>query len=156
MTEQEMREAQERADRIVAKVRSLVALENKVLEARETVHQLSVTRDTETAVDLAENNLVEHQNMLSGLESQLNERVEELDEITEELKWATPCFRAYVLPQMSEIVGTLKACDAIERNELSQLVSTLTEEEGTQSSEELEAAIIARLKDNLERTFGPE
>ena len=138
MTEQEMRAAQERADAIVMKVRDLVALEDKVLEARESVHQGSA---------------VERQSALAVLEAQLKESVEELDNITNELKWATPCFRAYVLPQMSELVGTLKACDAAERSELTQLVTALTDEENSQPHEELEAAIVTRLKANLERTF---
>ena len=38
MTEQELREATERADRIIEKVRSLVALEDKVLEASAQAH----------------------------------------------------------------------------------------------------------------------
>ena len=146
MTDQEMREAMERADRIVGKVRSLVALENKVLTARESVHQLSASNgDTASAAHLQED--------LAGLESQLKESVAELDSITDELQLATPCFRAYVLPQMSEIVGTLKACDAAERSELAELVTALTDED-TGSTEQLEAAIITRLKNNLERTFG--
>ena len=141
MTDQEMREAMERADRIVEKVRSLVNLEGKVVEARESVRQLSANGDTAPTSD-----------MLEGLESQLKESVEELEDITDELKLATPCFRAYVLPQMSEIVGTLKACDAAERSELAQLVTALTDE-NSQAPEELEEAIITRLKSNLERTF---
>ena len=136
MTEQELREATERADAIVAKVRTLVALEDKVLEARQS----------------ANGNATMPQDGLAALESQLKESVEELDGITDELRFATPCFRAYVLPQMSEIVGTLKACDAAERSELAQLVTTLTDE-NSEPSEELEETIINRLKDNLERTF---
>ena len=131
MTEKEMREAKERADMIVEKVRALVALEDAVLEARES----------------------ERQEELTQLESQLKASVAELDSITDELKWATPCFRAYVLPQMSELVGTLKACDAVERNELAELVSALTDEENSQSPEQLEAAIVTRLRNNIERTF---
>lgn len=139
MTEQELKEAKERADAIVDKVRALVALEDKVLEARESVN----------------GNTAPPRDVLTGLESQLKDSVEELDGITDELKFATPCFRAYVLPQMSEIVGTLKACDAAERSELVQLVTSLTDE-NSQPSEELEEAIITRLKDNLERTFSVE
>ena len=138
MTEQELREAKERADAIVAKVRALVALEDKVLETRES----------------ANGNAPIPQGRLTALQSQLKESVEELDVITNELKFTTPCFRAYVLPQMSEIVGTLKACDAAERSELTQLVTILTDE-NSEPSEELEEAIITRLKDNLERTFSP-
>ena len=138
MTEQELREAQERADAIVAKVRALVDLEDKVLEARES----------------ANGNATIPQDGLTALESQLKESVEELDGITDELKFATPCFKAYVLPQMSELVGTLKACDTAERSELVQLVTTLTDE-NSEPSEELEEAIITRLKNNLERTFSP-
>ena len=143
MTEKEIQEATKRADRIVEKVRSLVTLEGKVVEARESVRQLSVNGDTAPT---------ERLDMLAELESQLKESVEELDGITDELKFATPCFRAYVLPQMSEIVGTLKACDAADRGELAQLVTALTDE-NSQSPEGLEEAIITRLKSNLERTF---
>lgn len=143
MTEKEIQEATKRADRIVEKVRSLVTLEGKVVEARESVRQLSVNGDTAPT---------ERLDMLAELESQLKESVEELDGITDELKFATPCFRAYVLPQMSEIVGTLKACDAADRGELAQLVAALTDE-NSQSPEGLEEAIITRLKSNLERTF---
>ena len=95
----------------------------------------------------------ERQEELTQLETELKASVAELDSITDELKWATPCFRAYVLPQMSELVGTLKACDAVERNELAELVSALTDEENSQSPEQLEAAIVTRLRNNIERTF---
>ena len=148
MTEQEMREAMERADGIVEKVRSLVALEDKVLEARDSVRQLSATNGGTAAT-------VRLQEDLAALESQLKESVAELDGITDELKLATPCFRAYVLPQMSEIVGTLKACDAADRSELAELMTLLTDE-NAESSEQLEEAIITRLKNNIERTFSPE
>ena len=144
MTEKELREAMERADRIVEKVRALVALEDKVLEARESVRQLSVNGDTPLATD--------PQDVLAALESQLEENVKELDGIADELKLATPCFRAYVLPQMSEIVGTLNACDAADRSELAELVTALTDE-NAEPSEQLEEAIITRLKHNIERTF---
>ena len=144
MTEQELREATERADRIIEKVRSLVALEDKVLEARESGRQRSVNGDTPPTTD--------PEDVLAALESQLAENVKELDGITDELKLATPCFRAYVLPQMSEIVGTLKACDAADRSELAELIAALTNE-NTETTEQLEEAIITRLKSNLERTF---
>ena len=147
MTDQEIREAAERADRIVEKVRSLVALENKVLAARASVRQLSANGNTASTTRLQED--------LTGLECQLKESVSELDNITDELKFATPCFKAYVLPQMSEIVGTLKACDAADRSELAQLIAGLTDG-NSESSEQLEEAIITRLKSNLERTFSKE
>lgn len=153
MTEQELREAKERADMIVNKMRDLVTLEDKVLKARESVRQLSVNDTSPDA--LQEDSVAERQNGLSVLEAQLKESVEELDGVTDEFKWATPCFRAYVLPQMSEIVGTLKACDAADRSELTQLVTALTDE-NSESPAELEEAIITRLKDNLERTFSAE
>ena len=149
MTDQEIREAMERADRIVEKVRALVALEDKVLEARASVRQLSVNDDTPQP---QEDRVAKCQDALTALESQLEESVKELDSITDELKLATPCFRAYVLPQMSEIVGTLRACDAADRSELAELVTTLTDE-NAEPSEQLEAAIITRLKNNIERTF---
>ena len=148
MTEQEMREAMERANGIVEKVRSLVALEDKVLAVRESVRQLSATNGGTSSI-------ARLQEDLAGLESQLQENVAELDGITDELKLATPCFRAYVLPQMSEIVGTLKACDAADRSELAELVTVLTDE-NAEPSEQLEEAIITRLKSNIERTFSIE
>ena len=141
MTDQEMRAAMKRADRIVEKVRSLVALEDKILAARKSLHQTAATK---SGTDLQED--------LAGLESQLKESVAELDGITDELKLATPCFRAYVLPQMNEIVGTLKTCDAADRNELTELIAALTDE-NTETTEQLEEAIITRLKSNLEHTF---
>ena len=137
----------ERANRIVEKVRSLVALEDKVLAARKSVRQLSATNGSTASI-------ARLQEDLAGLESQLKESVAELDGITDELRLATPCFRAYVLPQMSEIVGTLKACDAAEQEELAQLVAALTDDGDTESLEQLEAIIITRLRDNLEKTFG--
>ena len=145
MTDQEMREAMERANRIIEKVRSLVALEDKVIEARESVRHVS-ENDGATA---------QQQDALAALEAQLAENVKELDGITDALKLATPCFRAYVLPQMSEIVGTLKACDAADRSELAELVTVLTDE-NAEPAEQLEEAIIARLKNNIERTFSAE
>lgn len=145
MTDQEIREATERADRIIEKVRSLVALEDKVIEARESVRHVS---DNGGAT-------AQHHDALAALESQLAENVKELDSITDALKLATPCFRAYVLPQMSEIVGTLKACDAADRSELAELVTVLTDE-NAEPSEQLEEVIITRLKNNIERTFSAE
>lgn len=145
MTDQEIREATERADRIIEKVRSLVALEDKVIEARESVRHAA---DNGGAT-------AQHQDALTALESQLEESVKELDSITDELKLATPCFRAYVLPQMSEIVGTLKACDAADRSELAELVTVLTDE-NAEPAEQLEEAIITQLKSNIERTFSAE
>jgi len=145
MTDQEMRAAMERADGIVAKMRSLVALEDKVLAAREALRELSATNGASAPA-------AHLQADLTGLESQLKERVTELNTITEELQLTTPCFRAYVLPQMSEIMGTLKACDTAERAELAELITALTDED-TETTDQLEQAIIARLKNNLERTF---
>ena len=131
MTEKEIQEAKVRADSIINKVRALVTLEDAVLNARND----------------------ERQEELTKLETQLKTSVEELDSITNDLKLATPCFRAYVLPQMSEIVGTLKACDAADRKELAQLVKALTDDKESQSPEQLEEAIVTRLMNNIERTF---
>ncbi len=85
MTDQEMKEATERADEIVEKVRALVALEDKVLAARESVRQLSLNSGNASAAHL--------QKDVAELEAQLKKNVAELDGITEELHLATPCFR---------------------------------------------------------------
>ena len=148
MTEKELREATERADKIVEKFRALVVLEDKVLAARASVHQVAATNSGTASTARLQEDLAE-------LEAQLEARVAELDTITDELKLATPCFRAYVLPQMTEIIGTLKACDAADRSELAELVTTLTDE-NAEPSEQLEEAIITRLKSNIERTFSAE
>ncbi|GEM_PF-1448541 len=144
MTEQEAREAEERADMIIKKVRTLVDLEDAVLAARDAVQNLSTNNVSRTS----------EREELMKLESQLKSSVEELNNITEELKWETPCFRAYVLPQMSELVGTLKACDTTDRKHLAELVTALTDEENSQSPEQLAEAIVTRIRINIERTFG--
>ena len=140
MTEREMLEAQKRADLIVDKVRDLVALESQVLEARETAN--------ERATDLDRNG------SLKDLEARLETRVEELNGISDELKWVTPCFRAYVLPQIGDILGSKQSFDSEERADLNRVIAALTDEEGAQSSEQLASEIIARLRENLEKTFG--
>ncbi|MCG9128092.1 hypothetical protein JT359_10875 [Candidatus Poribacteria bacterium] len=130
MTDKETQEAKERADSMVKKVRDLVALEDKVLNAKKSQSQEVAT-----------------------LETKLKTSVEELDGLSEELMVATPCFRAYVLPQISDLVGTLKACDTAGRSELAQLVNSLTQQDDPQLLEELESVIITRLKENIDRTF---
>lgn len=137
MTEQEMLEAQKRADAIVDKIRDLVALESQVLEAREAA-------DAHTA----------DQNGLEDLEAQLERRVAELNEIADELKWSTPCFRAYVLPQIGDIMGQQKSFQSAERKDLESVLAVLTAEEDAESSEELAADIITRLRSNIEKSFG--
>ena len=136
MTEREMLEAQKRADAIVDKVRALVALESQVLEAREAA-------DVHAA----------DQNGLKDLEAQLERCVEELNGITDELKWATPCFRAYVLPQIGDIMGQQKSFQSAERKDLESVIAALTAEENAEPSEELAADIIARLRSNIEKSF---
>ena len=131
MTDQEARAAKERADMIVDKVRDLVILEEQVIQARESATHPELTK----------------------LEAELKTRVDELDVITGELKWATPCFKAYVLPQMSESVGTLKACDNAGRSELAKLIESLNDENSDGKLEEIETAIINQLKENIDRTF---
>ena len=128
MTEQEMREAQERADLIVKKVKDLVALEDSTLIAQPAEQATFV--------------------------SQLRERAEELNGIADELKWATPCFRAYVLPQIGEILNTRETFNEVERLDLERIVSTLTDEENAEASEQLTSLLITSLRENLEKTFG--
>ena len=140
MTEREMLEAQKRADMIVNQVRGLVDLESQVLEAREAASEQTTNPDGNGT--------------LKDLEARLETHVEELSEIADELKWATPCFRAYVLPQIGDIMGKQKSFEATERKDLESVIAALTDEEGSQSSEQLASEIIARLRENLEKTFG--
>ena len=154
MTEKETEQTKELADIIVEKFRSLFALESRVLEAREQARQIAANHDTAETSDPQDMPTPEDQEMLIALETQLKEQVEEMEKIIDELRSATPSFRTYVLPQMSEIVETLKTSDAAEQAELAQLVAALMDDGNTQSLEQLEAIIITRLRDNLEKTFG--
>ena len=98
MTEHEMLAAQKRADAIVDKVRDLITLESQVLEAREAATKDAAHPDGNGS--------------LKDLEAKLETRVEELNGVADELKWATPCFRAYVLPQIGDIMGKQKSFDS--------------------------------------------
>ena len=140
MTEREMLEAQKRADMIVGKVRDLVDLEGQVLEAREAASGDATNPDGNGS--------------LNDLEARLKTSVEELNGISDELKWATPCFRSYVLPQIGDIMGKQQSFDSEERRDLESVIAALTDEENAQSSEQLASEIITRLRDNLEKTFG--
>lgn len=149
MTEKETEQTTELADIIVEKFRALVDLESRVLEAREfAVH------NTTEPVDPQVDSIAGRQETLTKLEWQLKRAVEEMDIIMEELQFAPSDFRAYLLPQIGEIIGTLRACDAVEQGELIQLVDALVDVDSPQSLEQLEAIIITRLRDNLEKTFG--
>lgn len=149
MTEKETGQAMELADIIVEKFRALVDLESRVLEARE-----SAVRNAVEPIDPQVNSIAERPKILTELESQLKKAVEEMDIIMEELQYAPSDFRAYILPQISEIVETLRACNSVEQKELIQLVDALVDADSPQSLEQLEAIIITRLRDNLEKTFG--
>ena len=140
MTEREMLAAQKRADAIVDKVRDLIALESQILEAREAANEDAAHPDENGA--------------LKDLEARLQTHVEELNGVADELKWATPCFRAYVLPQIGDIMGKQKSFDSEERKDLESVIAALTDEDNAQASEQLAADIIARLRENLEKTFG--
>ena len=140
MTEHEMLAAQKRADTIVDKVRDLIALESQVLEAREAANESAAHTDGNGA--------------LKALEAKLQTRVEELNGVADELKWATPCFRAYVLPQIGDIMGKQKSFDSEERKDLESVITALTDEKNSESSEQLAADIITRLRKNLAKTFG--
>ena len=154
MTEKETRQTKELADIIVEKFRTLIALESKILEATEAVSQQSVTHNSTEPLDSPENPALERRDMLTALESELKTQAEEMVRIIGELQSATPYFSAYVLPQIGEIVETLKAGDVAELAELTRLVAALVDADSPQSLELLEAIIITRLRDNLEKTFG--
>ena len=139
MTEHEMLEAQKRADAIVDKVRGLIDLENQVLEAKAGTNERTTNPDGNGS--------------LKALEARLETRVQELNGISDELKWATPCFRAYVLPQIGDIMQKQKSFDSEKRKDLESVIATLTDEENSESSEQLAADIIARLRENLAKTF---
>ena len=126
-----------------------------MLETTEQINQIADIHDSEESSDPEENPTTAYQETLTQLESELKEGIAEMEKIIDTLKSATPSFKTYILPQMSEIVETLKASDAAGQAELTQLVAALTDDGNTQSLEQLEAIIITRLRDNLEKTFGP-
>ena len=150
MTERGTEQTNELADVIVGKFRNLFSLESRVLERREQ----AANRDTAETDDPQNIPTPEDQERLPALETLLEEQVKEMEEIINELKSTTPSFRTYVLPQMSEIVKTLKTSDAAGQVELVQLVAALIDNGNRQSLEQLEAVIITQLRDNLEKTFG--
>ena len=138
MTEREMLEAQKRADLIIDKVRDLVALESQVLEAR--------------AVNSARGaNPGDGNGFLGDLEARLKTSVEELNGISDELKWATPCFRAYVLPQIGDIMGGRESFDSEERKDLERVIAALTDEKGSESSEQLASEIMVSVERKLRK-----
>ena len=155
MTEKETEQRKKLADVIVEKFRVLVDLESKVLKATEQINQSADIHNSEEPSVPEKNPTAAYQETLTQLESELKEGIAEMEKIMDTLKSATPSFRTYVLPQMREIVGTLKAGDAAGQAELAQLVAALTDDGNTQSLEQLEAILITRLRDNLEKTFGP-
>ncbi len=140
MTGQEMLAAQKRADSIVDKLKTLLALESQLLEAgaaaRDAAHEQSGNGS------------------LQDLKARLKTSVEELNRIADELEWAVPRFRAYVLPQIGAIMEGRASFDSQERQDLERVIAALTDAEGAEASEELASEIIARLRANLEKTFG--
>ena len=150
MTEQKTKETKTYADMIVKKVRDLIVLEDRVIEARETVQKFSALNDNSTRTDSQENTGAKHQEVLTKLESELKAHIVELSRITDELKWTPLSLRVHALTETGELVRKLKMNDIAEQ---SQLLTALTDAENTSSPEKLEAIIIARLKKNLERIF---
>ena len=154
MIERETEQLKELADIIVEKFRTLFALENRISETRKQATQTAANRDTAEPTDPQDPTTPENQETLTTLETQLKEHIEEMEEIIDELKSATPSLRTYLLPQMHQIVEALKTNTPAEQVELIQLVAALTEAGNTQALEQLEAIIITRIRDNLEQTFG--
>ena len=154
MTEKETQQTKEIADIIVEKFRNLFALESRILEARERATQTAANRDTTEPPNPQGTPISQDEEMLTTLETQMNELIEDMEEFVDELKSTMPALRTYILPQMLQIVETLKANTPAEQAELLQLVTALIAIGNTQSLEQLEAVIITRLRDSLEKTFG--
>ena len=154
MTQKETEQTKELADIIVEKFRHLFALESRILEAREQATQTAANHDTTEPAEPQDTLTPEDQETLTTLETQMKELIEETEEFIDALESETPALKTYVLPQMHQIVETLKANTSAEQAELVQLVTVLTGTRSTQSLEQLEAVIITRLRDSLEKTFG--
>ena len=129
MTEHEMLEAQKRAESTIDIVRDLIVLESQVMEAREAAREGAVPSEGNPSV--------------ADLEARLKTRVQELNEI-----------KTDVLPQIGDILSGRASFDSEARQDIEGFIAALIDEAGTDSAEQLAAIIIARLKDNLEKTFG--
>ncbi|RKU39310.1 hypothetical protein C6496_00820 [Candidatus Poribacteria bacterium] len=153
MSEKGTGQTKELADIIVEKFRTLVNLESKILDTTEEIDRIAADRDNTELSNLQQNSIAEQENILTQLVSELKVCLEEMDTIMEELQLATPSFRTYILPQITEMVRTFKSCDATEQIELSQLVAALIDAKSSQALEQLETIIVTRLRDNLEKNF---
>ena len=89
MVDAETGQTTELADIIVEKFRTLLDLESRVLDAREETNRISVAHDDTEQSELQENPTVEHEKMLTELELQLKEGIEEMEKIMDSLKLAT-------------------------------------------------------------------
>ena len=154
MTERETEQTKEIADIIVEKFRNLFTLESRVLEAREQATQTAANSDATEPAEPQDSPTPEDEETLTTLETQMKVLIEEMEEFIDALKSETPSLRTHILPQMRRIVETLKADAPAKQAELGQLVNALTAVGNTQSLEQLEAVIITRLRENLEKTFG--
>lgn len=153
MSEKGTGQTKELADIIVEKFRTLVNLESKILDTTEEIDRIAADRDNTELSNLQQNSIAEQENILTQLVSELKVCLEEMDTIMEELQLATPSFRTYILPQITEIVRTFKSCETTEQVELSQLVAALIDAKSSQALEQLETIIVTRLRDNLEKNF---
>ncbi len=153
MSEKGTGQTKELADIIVEKFRTLVNLESKILDTTEEIDRIAADRDNTELSNLQQNSIAEQENILTQLVSELKVCLEEMDTIMEELQLATPSFRTYILPQITEIVRTFKSCETTEQVELSQLVAALIDAKSSQALEQLETIIVTRLRDNLEKTL---
>ncbi len=154
MTQSETQKTKELAEIIVEKIRNLFALQSRILEIRGQPPQTAAHHDAIEPAEPQEARPPEDEETLTTLETQLKERIKETEEFIDQLKSETPFLKTYILPQMHQIIETLKTNAPAEQAQLAKLVNTLIEEGDTQSREQLEAIIITRLRDNLKKTFG--
>ena len=154
MTQSETQKTKELAEIIVEKIRSLFALQSRILETRGQPMQTAAHHDAIEPAEPQDARPPEDKEMLTTLETQLKERIKETEEFIDQLKSETSFLKTYLLPQMHQIIETFKTDTPPEQAQLAKLVNTLTEEGSTQSLEQLEAIIITHLRDNLKKTFG--
>ena len=154
MTHSETEKTKELAEIIVEKIRNLFALQSRILENRGHPTQTAAHQDGIEPAEPQDARTLEDKETLTTLETQLKERIKETEEFIDQLKSETPSLKTYILPQMHQIIETIKTDTPPEQTELAKLVNTLTEEGNTESLEQLEAIIITHLRDNLKKTFG--
>ena len=104
----ETQKTKELAEIIVEKIRNLFALQSRILETRGQPTQTAAHHDTIEPAEPQDARTPEDKETLRTLETQLKECIKETEAFIDQLKSETPSLKTYILPQMHQIIETLK------------------------------------------------